>query len=190
VYQPMAQVDFPFFIANVHYVVRASGELAPAMRDAIRRADPTLPVESVHELSELVQRSMLTPRFQARVLVAFALLALALAVIGIYGVLAYGVTQRYQEIGVRVALGATARDVRALVLRRTAVLAIVGLSLGVLASLAVTRVLEKFLFQITPTDPPTFAGVVLLLGGVAFAAAYLPARRASRVDPLVALRRD
>lgn len=190
VYQPMAQVDFPFFIANIHYVVHTTNDQAAAIRAVIRHADPLLPVEPVRELSDLVQSSMLTPRFQARVLAAFAVLALALAMIGIYGVLAYGVAQRRQEIGVRVALGATARDVRGLVLRQTARLAIVGLALGVVASLAVTRVLSRFLFQITPTDPPTFVGVVLILGGVALAAAYLPARRASRVDPLVALRRD
>jgi predicted permease len=193
VYEPMAQVDFPFFLATMSYVVRSDADPAPtaaAMRQIIQRADPSLPLTPVHEFSDLIQLSMLTPRFQSRVLLVFSSLALALAVVGIYGVLAYGVTQRLREIGVRVALGADPRGVRTMILGRTAALALPGLAIGVAGSLALTRVLSRFLFQITPTDPPTFIGVGLLLAGVAFAAAYLPAKRASEVDPIVVLRGD
>ena len=193
IYQPMAQVDFRFFLFDANYVVRTSEQqagIAAAMMKAMRDADPTLPVEPVRELSDLVRNSMLTPRFQSRVLATFSLLALLLSSIGIYGVMAYGVSQRQQEIGVRMALGATPGDVLRMVLRRAAVLALPGLGLGVAASLGLTRLLSRFLFHVTPTDPVSFAGMVLLLAGVALVASYLPARRASRLDPLVALRRD
>jgi putative ABC transport system permease protein len=174
------------------YVVRTDGEqsasIAPALRRIVRDADPTLPLGPVREYRDLIQTTMLTPRFQSRVLLVFSGMALVLAVVGIYGVLAYGVTQRLREIGVRVALGATPRAVRAMVLRRTAVLAVPGLAIGVAASLGVTRVLSRFLFQVTPTDAATYVGVGLLLAAVAFAAAYLPAKRASEIDPLSVIR--
>jgi putative ABC transport system permease protein len=193
-YQPLAQMPVPSHLANMSYVVRTNGEapsaIASAMRRIIRDADPTLPLHPVREYRDLIQDTMLTPRFQSRVLMAFSAMALVLAVVGIYGVLAYGVTQRLREIGVRVALGASPRAVRAMVLRRTAVLALPGLAIGIAGSLAVTRVLSRFLFQVTPTDPTTFAGVSGLLAAVAFAAAYIPAKRASEVDPLVVLRGD
>ena len=191
VYEPMAQIDFPFFLGTMSYVVRTDADPAPAaaaMRQIVRRADPALPLEPVHEYRDLIQLSMLTPRFQSRVLMAFSTLALVLAVVGIYGVLAYGVTQRLREIGVRVALGAEPSAVRMMILKRTAALAVPGLAIGIGGSLALTRVLSRFLFQITPTDPPTFVGVGALLAAVAFAAAYLPAKRASEVDPIVILR--
>ena len=191
VYQPMAQVDFPFFLSGMSYVVRVNGDPTPtsaSIRQIVRASDPTLPLQPVQEFSDLIQTSMLTPRFQSRVLLTFSSLALLLAIVGIYGVLAYGVAQRTREIGVRVALGASPRSVRAMVLRRTAALAIPGLAIGVAGSLALTRVLSRFLFQITPTDPPTFVGVGVLIAAIAFAAAYLPAKRASEVDPISVLR--
>jgi predicted permease len=190
-YQPMAQVQFPFFLSGMSYVVRTNGDaatLAPPMRRIIRDADPTLPLERVREFSDLIQTTMLTPRFESRVLTTFSAMALLLAVVGIYGVLAYGVAQRLREIGVRVALGASPRDVKNMVLKRTAVLAVPGLAIGIAGSLALTRLLSRFLFQVTPTDPVTFAGVGVLLAAVAFAAAYLPAKRASEIDPLMVLR--
>jgi ABC-type antimicrobial peptide transport system permease subunit len=137
-----------------------------------------------------VKFTLLTPRFQSQVFLTFSTLALVLAVIGIYGVLAYSVTQRRREFGVRVALGATPGDVMRIVLGRTGLLMIPGLVLGIGGALAATRVLKQFLFQIEPTDPATFVGVALLLGTVALLASYWPARRASQVDPLVALRSD
>jgi predicted permease len=191
VYEPMAQIDFPFFLSGMSYVVRTGGDPSPvaaAMRTIVRDADATLPLAPVREFSDLIQLTMLTPRFQSRMLVAFSSLALVLAVVGIYGVLAYGVAQRRREIGVRVALGASPRSVRAMVIRRTAALAVPGLAIGVVGSLGLTRVLSRFLFQITPTDPPTFIGVGALIAAIAFAAAYLPAKRASEVDPITVLR--
>jgi putative ABC transport system permease protein len=191
VYEPMAQIDFPFFLSGMSYVVRLDGDPTPAaaaMRRIVRAADPSLPLAPVREFGDLIQSSMLTPRFQSRVLVAFSGLALVLAVVGIYGVLAYGVAQRLREIGVRVALGAQPAAVKAMVLRRTAMLALPGLIIGIAGSLALTRVLSRFLFQITPTDPPTFVGVGVLITAIAFAAAYLPAKRASEVDPIAVLR--
>jgi ABC-type antimicrobial peptide transport system permease subunit len=141
-------------------------------------------------MSDLIGSTVLTPRFQSRMLLIFSVLALALAIIGIYAVLAYGVAQRQHEIGVRIALGAVPRQVMTMFLRRTMALVMPGLLIGVLSSVALTRVLSTFLFQIEPTDPATFASVVWLLALIALAAASVPARRASRVDPLVALRRD
>jgi predicted permease len=191
-YQPIAQLPAPSHLATMSYVVRSDGgsaaSIAPAVRRILRDADPTLPLGPVREYTDLIRTTMLTPRFQSRVLAAFSAMALVLAVVGIYGVLAYGVTQRLREIGVRVALGASPRAVRAMVLRRTAMLAVPGLAIGVAGSFGVTRVLSRFLFQITPTDPATYVGVGLLLAAVAFAAAYLPAKRASEIDPLVVIR--
>jgi ABC-type antimicrobial peptide transport system permease subunit len=123
-------------------------------------------------------------------LLTFSVLAMALSVVGIYGVLAYGVAQRFHEIGLRIALGAPPSRVVGQVLRRTAALTVPGLLIGVVASLALTRVLATYLFQITPTDPATFAAVTFLIAAVALCASYVPARRASRVDPLVALRAE
>jgi putative ABC transport system permease protein len=139
-------------------------------------------------MQELVADSTAEPRFQARLLGAFSLLALILAAVGIYGVLAYSVTQRTHEIGIRMALGAERRNVLFLVLRRTLALAGAGLVLGTAGALATTRVLARFLYEIKPTDPATFITVAALLTGVALLAGLIPARRATKVDPMVALR--
>ncbi len=193
IYQPVAQMANAFFLGHVTYVVkRAPGaaNIPQAMRRVLQEADPNLALEQLSSVDERVEWTTLTPRFQSRMLLAFSLIALTLAMIGIYGVLAYGVAQRLHEIGVRVALGAGPGQVMSIVLWRTIFLIAPGLVLGGLASLGLTRVLAKFLFQVTPTDPVTFAAVGSLLLAVALAAAYLPARRASRVDPIVALRPD
>jgi ABC-type antimicrobial peptide transport system permease subunit len=156
----------------------------------LREADKTLPLQTVESMTDLIDRTLLAPRFQSRMLLIFSVLALTLAVVGIYGVLAYGVAQRFHEIGIRIALGAPPSRVVGQVLRRTVALTVPGLLIGVVSSLALTRVLATYLFQVTPTDPATFVGVAALLTIVAFCASYLPARRASRVDPLVALRAE
>jgi len=192
-YQPIAQTPQPFFLSHVTFVIRPASEspaIAPAMRQVLRDADATMPLRSIQSLTDLIDGTMLAPRFQSRMLVTFSGLALLLAVIGIYGVLAYGVAQRLREIGIRVALGAAPSRVVAQVLRRTTALVLPGLFIGILSSLALTRVLATYLFQVTPTDPVTYVAVALLLAVVAFAASYLPARRASRVDPLIALRAE
>jgi putative ABC transport system permease protein len=193
IYRPIAQTNFPFFLSHITFVARLTGDaraISPAMARVMRTADKRLPVQSVVSMSDLIGSTVLTPRFQSRMLLIFSALALALAVIGIYAVLAYGVAQRQHEIGVRIALGAVPRQVMTMFLRRTMALVMPGLLIGVLSSVALTRVLSTFLFQIEPTDPATFASVVWLLALIALAAASVPARRASRVDPLVALRRD
>jgi putative ABC transport system permease protein len=193
IYRPIAQTNFPFFLSHITFVARLTGDarvISPAMTRVMRTADKRLPVQSVVSMSDLIGSTVLTPRFQSRMLLIFSVLALTLAVIGIYAVLAYGVAQRQHEIGVRIALGAVPRQVMTMFLRRTMALVMPGLLIGVLSSVALTRVLSTFLFQIEPTDPATFASVVWLLALIALAAASVPARRASRVDPLVALRRD
>jgi ABC-type antimicrobial peptide transport system permease subunit len=126
----------------------------------------------------------------ALLLGAFGLLALVLASMGVYGVMAYSVSQRTRELGIRMALGAQASEVVQLVLRQGMAIAAVGLTIGLLAALAATRLLGALLYGVNPSDPIVFAGVTILLAGAAFAACYLPARRAVRIDPVIALRFD
>jgi ABC-type lipoprotein release transport system permease subunit len=128
------------------------------------------------------------PRFQTRVLASFSSIAFLLAIVGIYGVMAYSVTQRTEEIGIRMAIGAERRHIVQMILWRSAALVMGGLAIGLAGAWAATRVLKNFLFEVTPFDPLTFAAVSLLLALVALAACYLPARRAAAIDPLVALR--
>ena len=131
---------------------------------------------------------MMQPRFAMLLLASFAGLALLLATIGMYGVISYSVAQRTQEIGIRMALGAPRGNVFGMVLAQGARLAGLGIAIGLLAALAVTRLMTSFLYGVRPTDPLTFAAVSLLLAGVALLACYVPARRATRVDPMLALR--
>jgi putative ABC transport system permease protein len=128
------------------------------------------------------------PRLQTALLSLFAVIALALAAVGLYGVLAYLVTQRTREIGVRIALGAQKQNVLSLVIGQGMKLALVGVGVGVLVALALTRVLRSLLYDVKPTDPPTFVAVSLLLVAIALIACWLPARRAAKVDPMEALR--
>ncbi|MGH9747500.1 MAG: ABC transporter permease [Candidatus Acidiferrales bacterium] len=157
-------------------------------REAIRSVDPGLPIAKVSTLATLVSDSMTQPRFSMLLLTAFGALALILASIGIYGVISYGVAQRTQEIGIRLALGAQPRNVFSMVLGHGARLAGLGVILGFLAAFGVTRLMASLLFGVQPTDPITFVVVPALLMTVALLACYLPARRATRVDPMVALR--
>ena len=156
----------------------------------VRALDPELPVPRVERLDDLLSGSLAPPRFRTAVLLAFALLALLLALVGIYGVTAYEVTRRTAEIGIRRALGAQTSAVVRLVIGRSLGLVLSGLAAGILASLAVTRVLEGFLFAVSPLDAGTFLVVALALTAAAALASAGPARRATRVDPAVALRCD
>jgi putative ABC transport system permease protein len=191
IYRPYLQVGYPFFLMHMTFAVRTASDpqqLAPALRKVLHEVDRDQPVESIAPMSDFINANTAEPRFQARLLGAFSLLALILSAVGIYGVLAYAVTQRTHEIGIRMALGAESADVLRMVLRRTLILAASGIALGTAGALAVTRVLAKFLFEVKPTDPATFIVVAALLAGVALVAGAIPARRASNVDPMVALR--
>jgi predicted permease len=193
VYQPYGQVGGGLFLRRVTVVVRATADLAavaPAIRTAFRGADPNLPVPSVVPMDDIVFAQVASPAFQARVLTMFAGAALLLTIVGIYGVLAYSVSQRTREFGIRMALGAGAIGVVRGVAVRTLALAAGGVLIGVAGALAATRVLQRQLFGVTPTDPATFAAVIALIVAAALAAAVVPAWRASRVDPTVVLRAE
>jgi putative ABC transport system permease protein len=189
VYIPYTQMPLIF----TELVVRANGEpsaVAKAVREAIWRADRDQPVWRIRPLMLSIENQLGGRTFMMRLLTSFALLALVLATIGVYGVMSYAVARRTQELGIRMALGAGAREVVGMVLRqglRTIGIAVV---IGLGASLGATRLLETQLFGVAPVDPLTFALAPSILAIIAIAACYLPARRASRVDPLVALRSE
>jgi putative ABC transport system permease protein len=181
------------FIRGVSIVVRTAGTplpQLPAVRRALLAVDPELPVFGARTVEDLIARSVAGRRFQAVLLQSFAGLALLLAVIGVYGVLSDAVGRRTREIGVRMALGAQPRQVLRLVLGEGMALALGGLALGLPASLALARTLKSFLFGIGPGDPLTLVALSLLLAASALLAAYIPARRATRVDPMAALRAE
>ncbi|MGH9753314.1 MAG: ABC transporter permease [Blastocatellia bacterium] len=166
--------------------------LAGAMRNQAQAIEPNEPVNQVVALEERLSnsRAVAGRRFQMLLFGIFAGIALVIAAVGIYGVISYAVSQRTQEIGVRMALGAQASDVLRMVVRRGMSLTLIGVALGVAAALALTRVMKSLLFDVSATDPATFALIASLLVGVAFIASYIPARRATKVDPLIALRRE
>ncbi|HWW75692.1 MAG TPA: ADOP family duplicated permease, partial [Pyrinomonadaceae bacterium] len=177
--------------AGMSFVVRSSVDpesLVPAMREAVRGVDRAQPVSDVRTLEQLVGEAAAEPRFNSLVLALFAGMALVLAAAGIYGVMSYAVTQRTHEIGIRIALGAQTRDVLRFVVGQGMALALAGVGLGLVAALALTRLMSSLLYEVSATDPLTFAGVALLLTSVALLASYIPARRATKVDPMVALR--
>jgi ABC-type antimicrobial peptide transport system permease subunit len=158
-----------------------------SIRNAISRMNPGQFIYDVRPLDEVISKSLATQRFSMILLGTFAALALLLATIGIYGVVSYLVGQRTHEIGIRMALGAQRSHILGLVLERGARLAAVGVGLGLAAALAITRLMASLLYGVGATDPLTFAGVTILLVLVALAACYIPARRATKVDPIVAL---
>ena len=187
VYYPQAHLFFNFGTL----VVQASGDPTSLMRTVagvIHELDPELAISEMGTMQGWIDQSVARPRFQSRLLAGFAALALILAVIGIYGVVSYGATQRTHEIGVRMALGAQKSDVALMILGGGAKLAAIGLAIGTAGSLALGRYLETMLFEVKPTDPATLTAMALLLLAVVLAASYLPARRASKLDPLTSLR--
>jgi putative ABC transport system permease protein len=191
VYQTMYAPSLRRLMNNL--VIRTAGpplNLEAEVRRAVRAADKDVPIPALRSMEELVGDSVAQPRMNTLLLSALAGLALALALVGIYGVTSYSVAQRTHEIGVRMALGAQARAVLRLVVTQGMRLAFVGVLIGLLASFALTRLMSSLLFGVSANDPLTFGGVALLLLLIALLACYLPARRAMEVDPLVALRHD
>jgi putative ABC transport system permease protein len=164
--------------------------LAEQATQAVHQIDPNLPVANIRTVDAIVAESIAQPRFYMLLLAAFAAVALALAAIGIFGVMSYTVSLRTREIGIRMALGAHGTSVVSMVVWQAMLLAAVGLGLGVAAALILSRTMATLLFDLSPTDPATFATVAAVLAFVAFLASYLPARRAAAVDPMVALRAE
>jgi putative ABC transport system permease protein len=175
----------------MHLLVRSPmppQNIASAMNAAVRSIDPQIPLADVRPMDAVLAESIARSRFTTTLLTVFAGFAFLLAAIGIYGVMAYNVSQRTQEIGVRMALGAHAGDVLRLVMRQAIAVVAVGLLIGVGASLALSRLMTNLLFEVKPTDARTFVVVPALLLLAALMAAYVPARRATRVEPVRALR--
>ena len=193
-FRPMAFYSYsqrPDVLGN--FVVRFSGPastIVPQIRQAITQTNNNLPIDDVVSLSEHIGRSLVQQKLVARLATFFGLLALLLASVGLYGVMSYGVARRTNEIGIRMALGARGRSVLWLVLREALVLVVIGLVVGLIAALAVTKTAESLLYELKPNDPLTIALATLLLAVVAALAGYIPARRAARVDPMIALREE
>lgn len=187
IYMPFAQQP----VSYQEFVLRTDGDPGAATKmvaPAVLDIDPLQPVVGTGVYDEVLGRSVAQPRFQMQLLSVFALVAIALSMIGIYGVLSYYVSQRNREVGLRVALGASSRDVYRLVVGRGMMLTGLGLAVGIAGSLALTRFMSSLLFGVSATDPLTFALVPVTLTVTAFLASYLPARRAARIDPAHALR--
>jgi predicted permease len=178
-------------IRSVFLVARTTDEpmsVAGAIRDEVRQLDATLPVANVRPMNEVVAAALATPRLTGFLLGAFAAIALALAAVGIYGVLAYLVSQRTQEIGVRLAVGADRSQVLTMILRQGMALSLIGIGTGLGAAFLLTRLMQSLLYEVRPADPATFVAVPLMLLGVSLVASWIPALRATKVSPLIALR--
>lgn len=190
--EPSPAMYLPTFDGNwMNLVIRSKGDptnLTSAVRREVQNIDPDQPIADVKTMNEWLRNSVSAPRYRTILLALFAVIALVLASTGIYGVMSYSVTQRTHEIGVRMALGARRFDVLKLVVRQGMVLVAIGVATGLMLAFGLTRVLASVLFNITPSDPLTFSTVAVALPLVALLACYIPARRATRVDPLIALR--
>jgi len=189
VYEPAAQIPFGSMYFGVR-TVQDPAELISGVRRAIHELDPELPLDAVGTVDALVASSLSQRRFAMLLMAIFAGLALALAMVGIYGVISYSVTQATREIGIRMALGAGRAHVLRMVFRYAAVLLAAGLALGMAATLGAGRLLATQLFAVKPTDPVTYAAVAVVLLGTGLLACMIPAWRAMRVDPVVALRNE
>jgi putative ABC transport system permease protein len=193
-WRPEAAVYVPFALkptAGVFLVARAAVapmQIAPAIREAVRSLDKEQPINRVRTMDEVISQTYGTIRFPMVLLWIFSALALALSGVGLFGVMSYTVSRRTHEIGIRIALGAGRAEVLRLVLREGLGVTAIGVFLGVTGALALSRVMAGYVYGVTATDPVTFIAASLLLGAVALLASYIPAQRASTVDPIVALR--
>ena len=188
VYASIQQHDYSL---SPSFVVRATGDpdaLVTSVRNVLAQTDKSLPMANIAGMGEIIADSVAAPRLQAVLLGFFGGLALLLSAIGIYGVMSYSVSQRTSEIGVRMALGARRADILAMVGRQGLRLTAIGLAAGLVLAFTVTRLMAKVLFGVSPTDPVTFIAIIVLLAAVALVACYVPARRATQVDPMIALR--
>lgn len=191
-YLPYSQAP-NFLNSFMTIVVRASGnglDLLHDLRSQVQAVDANIPIFAASSMEDLVTKSISQPRLNTFLFLIFGALALVLAVVGLYGVVSYVVTQRQREIAIRMALGAERRKVALMVVREGAWMAFIGISAGLVVGLFASRVIAAFLFGVTPTDPGTFASASILLGMVALVASYVPARRASKIDPMAALRSE
>jgi putative ABC transport system permease protein len=187
IYLPHAQ----YRVGDLTLVVRAKSnplDLAPLVQGQVRELDPDQGVSNVATMDQVMSDSVASRRFSTTLLGALAGLGLLLASVGVYGVISYGVSQRTREIGIRMALGARRKDVLSLVVAQGMKLLLLGVAAGAVAAFVLTPVMSSLLFGISPTDPVTFAGSVIFLALVALLACYIPARRAAKVEPMVALR--
>jgi putative ABC transport system permease protein len=164
--------------------------LTAAVRSQVAEFDPSQPIYNIRTMEQIRDESVATEKLNLTLLILFASVALVLALVGIYGVMSYAVTQRTREIGIRVALGAKSADVLRLVVGQGMLLAGAGVAIGLAMAYGLTRLMSALLFSVKPTDPPTFAAVTVLLVMVALVACWIPARRATKVDPLVTLRHE
>jgi putative ABC transport system permease protein len=190
-YLPYRQADLLLPVFQLSVVLRTSGDPSletSALRSALAEIDSNQPLVKVRTMEDNMATTVAQPRFRAWLIGILAMLALVLAAVGVYGVMSYTVTQRTSEIGIRVTLGAQPQDVFRIIVGEGLRLALFGVGVGLVAALVLTRLLRSFLFGISAYDPLTFIGVSVLLTLVAVAASYLPARRATRVDPMIALR--
>jgi putative ABC transport system permease protein len=190
----MAATQFDMYpVQLMDLAVRTSGEpasLIPAVQKAVWALDRQQPVTNVTTLSEIISGSLAQRRFHMLLIVSFALLALVLALVGVYGVVSYAVSQRTQEIGIRIALGARDRNILGLVMGKALALLLVAMLPGIAGAYALSRFIESLLFGVQASDIATYAAVATVVGVVTAIACYIPARRASKVDPMVALRTE
>jgi putative ABC transport system permease protein len=188
VYLAFGQGHWP----SVYMVVRSKTEdplaLAAAAQNVVNSVNKNIPLSNLRTMQDVIADSVMRRRFAMMLLSIFAGLAMLLAAIGLYGVMSYSVSQRTREIGVRMALGAQTADVLKMIVSQGMLLVVVGVGVGVAASIGLTRLMSGLLYGVSATDPVTFAGVAVMLAVVALAANYLPARRAAKTDPMVALR--
>jgi putative ABC transport system permease protein len=189
-YQPLGQGKWPRLFIVARSATGNPLALLPSVQNAVWSVDHTVALGSVRTMEDTVARSLLKRKFTMTLLTIFASIAVALASIGLYGVMSYSVSQRTREIGIRMALGAQRRDVLQLVVRHGMALTAIGVGIGLVGSLGLTRLISSLLFGVSATDVSTFGAVSALLFGIAMIACWLPARRASGVDPMVALRQD